>query len=341
MLFLGTIPSASVEDAVSWMLDAAAPRLWSIPDGEPGERNNWIKPVIDAFRGSPALQLTVDGDWSSYSSLPEFRIRPGASLSADDLPLPYAANARTSWPIVRELCERHGRSDLPFQVDIPSDLHMTRFTFGAEGLEQRPLFAAATVREIAAIREQIGDDVVFQISAPAEMVFTTLAPADGQAAVAAEMARGLADLVAATPPGTRVGVHLCHGDMNHVALGGMDTTAPLILLANALADAWPDGRPFEYLHAPLAAGQTPPPLDAAFYAPLGDLRLPAGTRFVAGLAHEDQSLGDQLIALAHVDAALGQAADVATTCGLGRRSREAAAAAIERTVELAAAGVPA
>lgn len=90
----------------------------------------------------------------------------------------------------------------------------------------------------------------------------------------------------------------------------------------------------EYVHAPLAAANQPPPLDPAFYAPLRDLRLPAGTRSVAGLAHEDRSLDEQRRLLTLIGGHLGRPADVATSCGLGRREPGPALATMEQTAAL-------
>ena len=155
-----------------------------------------------------------------------------------------------------------------------------------------------------------------------------------QPLMARALARGVAGLARRAPEGARFGVHLCLGDMNHRALGRMRDTAPLVHLANAIARAWPAGRPLEYVHAPFAAAQDPPPTAPGWYAPLERLRLPASTRFVAGLAHEDQDLADQRFLLDLVERCVGRTVDVSTSCGLGRRTPEAAARALDRIAEL-------
>jgi hypothetical protein len=124
--------------------------------------------------------------------------------------------------------------------------------------------------------------------------------------------------------------------MNHKALGRMADAGPLVQLANAIARAWPVGRPLEFVHAPFAAADEPATLDPAFYEPLAGLELPEWTRFIAGFAHEDQSLSDQLAIRSLIDDNLGVPADISTACGLGRRTPEAAAAAMDRIAELCA-----
>jgi hypothetical protein len=117
----------------------------------------------------------------------------------------------------------------------------------------------------------------------------------------------------------------------------MTDVSPLVHLANAVLASWPMGRPLEVLHAPFAAADTPATTDPAFYAPLADLRLPAGVRFAAGFAHESQPLPDQRRIRTIIDDRLGREVMIASACGLGRRTEPAARAVLERTAELCAA----
>jgi hypothetical protein len=90
------------------------------------------------------------------------------------------------------------------------------------------------------------------------------------------------------------------------------------------------------VHAPFAAADEPPTTDPAYYAPLADLELPGWVRFIAGFAHEDQPIEEQLAIRAALDDAVGRQVDVSTSCGLGRRSPSAGAAAMDRIAELCA-----
>jgi hypothetical protein len=178
---------------------------------------------------------------------------------------------------------------------------------------------------------------LFQIEVPVELVLLARAPATARPALARALARPTLGLAAASPAGTRFGVHLCLGDMNNRAFGRMGDTTPLVLLANALTAGWPEGRTLDVLHAPLAAADVPAPTERAFYEPLARLRVPASTRFAAGFAHESQSLGDQLEIRSIVEGHLGREVAVSAACGLGRRSEEAGRRVLERTAELCTA----
>ena len=99
----------------------------------------------------------------------------------------------------------------------------------------------------------------------------------------------------------------------------MRDARPLVLLANAVAAAFPSGRVLEFVHAPFAAAVEPPISDEAFYEPLRELRLPDDVRFIAGFLHESLDLGAHQELLARIESLTGREVDVAAACGLGRR----------------------
>ncbi|WP_300008813.1 hypothetical protein [Pseudonocardia sp.] len=193
-------------------------------------------------------------------------------------------------PVFDALRAEPGRTDLAFQVGIPGDLDMAMFTLGPTGpLTHRRPFGDAAVAEITRIHAAAGDDVLFQLEVPAEHVFVAMAPGPLRPAVARLTGGGVAALARRAPEGARFGLHLCLGDLGHKALTRTGDAPPMVSQANAIARRWPAGRPLEFVHAPLAAGDEPPSLDPAFYAPLSGLRLHVGTRFVAGILHEGRS----------------------------------------------------
>lgn len=312
-------------------LSRLGPYLLTLSDGETGMRAGWIGIPIRNMDAIPEIELASGsvGDFSSYDAVAQYRIKDGSTLSAEqiDACLPYHASYTASYPLFCELRDAHQRPDLPFQVGIPGhlDLSVDTFTF-QDGFDPRylgPCFEAtlSQVRKIAAE----GGDVVFQIETPAALISTIYAGDEGAAGAAAHMAADLVRLPAGAPEGTRFGVHLCLGDMNHKSYIGMRDVGPAVLLANAIAAAWPAGRPLEFIHMPFAAAEEPPTFDEAFYAPLRTLDIPGDVRFVAGCIHEALSAGQQADLLAMIEKQAGRQADVAAPCGLGRRPDEAQA----------------
>jgi hypothetical protein len=69
---------------------------------------------------------------------------------------------------------------------------------------------------------------------------------------------------------------------------------------------------------------------------LNQLKLPASVRFAAGFVHEAQPLEDQVRIRTIIEEHLGRTVVIASACGLGRRTDEAARLVLERTAELCA-----
>jgi hypothetical protein len=334
---VGSIPADDAADAMGLALDRLGGSLRSLPDGETGERHHWIIHIIDALRSHPDLELKKEGDWSDYDRTPVLRVRRGHTLRGSSLDFGHVASFEESWPVFTRLRDQQGDPALAFQAGVPGDLDMALFTLGPLGaFRHRAAFREATVREIREVFRRAGKDVVFQVEVPAELIFVARMPGPLQPLMASFLARGVARLAREAPAGARFGIHLCLGDMNHRALGKMSDARPVVLLANAIVRSWPAGRPLEYVHAPFAAAQEVPRTDASWYAPLQQLRLPSETRFVAGFVHEDQGLDEQRRLRTLIEHNVGRQVDVSTSCGLGRRARPAATAALERTATLTA-----
>jgi hypothetical protein len=334
---VGSIPASDTDAAMGLAESILAERLHWVPDGETGERRNWVIHIIEGLRAHPDLEIKKQGDWSDYDDTLTFRVRRGHKLSGQSLDFGHVRDFRESFSGFQALKARTKRDDLRFQVGIPGDFDMAGLVLGPLGaLRHRKAFRDATVAEIKAIHELGGSEVVFQIEVPFELVFVAKAPKLVRPLVAAWLGRQIAGIAKHSPVGSRFGVHLCLGDMNHKAIMRMTDVDPVVALANAVAAAWPPDRPLEYVHAPFAGASQPPPLGEAFYAPLSRLRLPASVRFIAGFAHEDQPLLEQQGLLQMVERMVGRTVDVSTACGLGRRSLEAAEQSMRRTHDLAA-----
>lgn len=326
---VGSIPGSNATEAMEAALSRLAPYLLTLSDGETGFRAWWIGAVIQQLAGNPDIELAsgADGDFSDYDKVPQYRVRDGQTVAPENLEaaMPYAHAFAASYPLFEELRVKHGRPDLPFQVGIPAPLDLSADTFGYDvGFEPRylgPSFAAtlSQVNKIAAA----GADVVFQLETPAALIAVASAAEHAGASAAAGTAQqagaSLAQVAAATPPGTRFGVHLCLGDMNHKAYTEIPDISPAVLVANALTAAWPADRPLEFIHVPFAAAQEPPTFDEAFYQPLSQLDIPGSIRFVAGCIHESLSPGKQVELLRLIESHVGREVDVAAACGLGRR----------------------
>jgi hypothetical protein len=334
---VGSIPAADADEAMDLAVSRLGSRLRYLPDGETGPRFHWIVGIIEGLRTHPDLEIAKDGDWSDYDKTPRFKVKRGHKLTGDALDFGYHKAFEESWPAFKEhRAAANGSGELSFQVGIPGDLDMALFVFGPLGaFLKRRAFTEATLRDVRAIHAEAGTDVVFQVEIPVELIFVAKMPGSLQGPMASFLARGVGRLVEQAPAGTRWGIHLCLGDMNHRALGRMKDAMPVVHLANAIAKRWPSGRSLEFMHFPLAAALEPPSTDPGFYAPLSRLRLGPDTRLIAGFAHEGQDMAEQRRLREIIDRAVGSPVDISCSCGLGRRKQEEAIAAMERTAALA------
>ena len=331
---VGSIPAVTAAKAMRLAVERLGPELDYLPDGETGARRTWVISMIEALRVHPDFMVVKDGDWSDYDKTPRFALRPGHRLygAALDLGIAGAARAAMSeFDTLRAEMAPRSPAGPRFLVGIPGDLDLALFTFGPSGPVRhvRP-FTEALAATMYQISRMFGDDVLFQIEVPAESVLVARTPSALRPALAALLARRISALAQGAPEGSRFGLHLCLGDMNHRALGRLPDASPLVLLANAVAARWPDGRPLHYVHAPLAAADKPPPVREAFYRPLGGLKLGPDIRFIAGFAHEDQDAAAQFRIRQMIEDAVGHPVGVSTSCGLGRREPDAAMAAMDR-----------
>lgn len=320
------------------MLDGAGPRMRSLPTGETRRYEFYVEPIIADLVAQGVLEPRPRRPWDVGPLPTVHRLARDTDRAAIDLG--YLAEAREALPIFRKLRDERDLPGLALQIGVPSPFTLAFTAMGMpSALPHRSTFTEATVRAITAIRELAGDDAVFQLEAPAELILTSKAdPRHRLADTALGLSGALAAVAAESPAGTRFGVHLCLGSRRNQAAAVLRSTRPLVDLANSVVAQWPSGRPLEFVHAPLAAGDTPLSAQPEYYAALADLRLGAGTAFHAGFVHETPTEDEQVRTLRIIEDALGRSADgVAFACGLGRLSRPVADAMVARADRLAGA----
>ncbi len=328
---VGTIPAEDTRDALRLVLDTVGDRVadW-LPDGETGNRSDWITRLVQNLDNHPDLERSRDGDWSDYESTPSYRVKKGHSF--DSVELDYYENFTASWPEFKVARDELHRTDLAFQVGIPGPLDVAFASFGFNpiaALRNVKPFEDATVSEIRRIHEVAGDEVVYQIEIPIELEVLLRMPAAVRAWGVRWLARRVLRIVGRSPEGTRWGFHICVGDMNHKAFSQLKDSGPAVLLANKLAALFPSGRTLEFVHMPFAHADVAPVTEPAFYAPLSGLDLPDSVTFVAGFVHETQDDDTQEQIRAMIESHVGAVVDVAAACGLGRRNRELATSNLE------------
>jgi hypothetical protein len=327
--FVGTMPQfGTADEAFTWQLTELGAQVRRLSGGETGPRLAWFVPLVQELKRHPKIRAVREGDWTDYKDVDRLAVRRGEQLTSGDIPLHLAEWAKEELTVLEDSGSR-ATPDRPLQIGVPGYLDMALFIFGPSGaVRHGKAFLDAVAAQIEEISAVAGDRVVYQLETPAALIAVSSAPPPIRAVLADLMSRMVLRQVARAPQGTRFGLHLCLGDMGHEAKLQPKTAAPLVTLANALQRHWPEGRTLEYLHLPLCGGQQPPSTDPGYYAPL--TKLTGEPPLVAGIAHEAQPLADQLVVRRLVEDAVGRPVDIASACGLGRRTPEQATDAVAR-----------
>ena len=323
---VGSVPLGSAEEVFRSVAGTIGDRLRRLPDGETGARSDWIVWQYPLFSSRPQFEMGPPGE-SSYRALPQLRLRSGVDTSGLAFEeLGYASAAIASYDTFARL-KREGAipAGCRFLVSLPTPLApVSAFVALEDQAELEPVYEAQMQAEVERILAAIpADQLAIQWDARYE--FAMLEGAievwfdDVQAGIVERLLR-LGNLV---PAGVELGYHLCYGDDESGHFAEPEDAAKLVAVANALAG--PD-----WIHLPVPAERE----DDRYFAPLGELRLPATTELYLGLIHAGDADGSRrriAAAREHV-----QGFGIATECGWGRGGAAAVAGLLELHRELSA-----
>jgi hypothetical protein len=323
---VGSVPMANAEAVFSAVGSALGAAIKQIPDGETGERLDWITWLEVVFTNSPALEQSDElfRVHATGTARKRYKLRPGkriADIHFDNLF--YADKANESYARIKRL--RDAGQIAPgtrFQVDlVPA--HSVLWLFLAENLQAPadPIYNEALKREIdklaAAIPHQdlsIQFDVASAVFARLQREETGVY-GDDKTAMQEKFASILADLANHVPSDIPVLFHFCYGDSNHrhvVEPTDMGDMVDMAARLNAKVK-----RPINLIHMPVPRDRN----DEAYFAPLKNLKLRPETALALGLVHHTDGLEGTARRMA---AARKYAKDFAigTECGFGRRKPE-------------------
>jgi hypothetical protein len=336
-MLVGSLPFDTEETCMSIALDTLGPALFSLPDGEIGDKTPafpkgnriaWVVYAIEKLTEDTQNWQVVkqpirgdDGMAVDYNGFQKLKPRRSPADMPQHVRLGYDRFFFQNYPIFQRLREQHNLPDLKFQLGVPTGFAMG-FAFASPITWLRYTYAFNTViaREVNAVLATAGKDVIIQIEVPPELyaAYKLPGPLLGLAL------RPINDLLAKITPGAQIGIHLCLGDFHNEALVHPKTLKKMVAFSNKLVAEWPAQHTLSYVHYPFAEGIVPPTVAASYYTPLKDINLPSGTRFIAGFVHEKRSTTENKHILASIETAYGRPVDVACSCGLGRRSPETA-----------------
>src|ERR1041384_2664032 len=323
---VGSVPGDSAAEVFEKVSAALGPHLKRIPDGETGERADWIIWLEPIFANSSALEKSDEMFRLHATATPRirYRLKPGRSVADVRFDnLFYADIAERSYQDFARL-KREGKipSHCRFQIDlVPA--HSVIWLFLQDDLHAPldPVYNQAVKREIDKIAARLPhDEIAIQFDV-ASAVFARLERNDASSygrdktETLATFGKILIDLGNHVPRDIELLFHFCYGDSNHRHVVEPTDMADMVAMANRLTDGI--RRPIQLIHMPVPRDRS----DDAYFAPLKDLRLKPATELSLGLVHHTDGVVGTRKRLAAAEK-LVKDFSIATECGFGRRQPE-------------------
>jgi hypothetical protein len=321
---VGSVPMADTETVFETVSAALGPYLLTLPDGETGERLDWITWLEPVFRDNPAFEPSPEVFQLHAGVAPKgrrYRLRPGVSVADVRFDnLFYADVAKRSYATFAAL-KRTGKipPQVKFQVDlVPA--HSVIWLFVQEDLQRAidPVYNDAVTREIDKIAAAIPHDqlaIQFDI---ASAVFARLERSqpspygDTKEEMQATFSRIVVHLAEHVPADIDLLFHFCYGDAGHRHVVEPTDMGDMVDYANRLAGQLK--RPIAQIHMPVPRDRS----DAGYFAPLRRLKLDPKTRLCLGLVHYTDGIEGTKKRLETARQFVRDFA-IGTECGFGRR----------------------
>lgn len=328
----GSVNQPSAEDTFRYIGRELGHLARRIPDGEPGERANWVLTQTPHFFDNPGLEL-VPAD----AQAPRGRVRVRSGVDPADIAFGaqhYASSAAASYAAFAQ-AKKAGQihPDARFLVSVPTPFNaVSFFTVFEDQLAVLPAYTARTKEAVYELQETVPPhELAVQWDLPTEVAtiegwFPNPFP-DHESILehVAELASWLDDPVELT-------FHLCYGDSKFGASPFMGTpedpasdqggrhiwpkdSSTITFVANGLSRLVP--RRINAIHAATVRTWN----RRSHWQPLSGLALEDDTQFYLGLVHVEDGLDGSRRRL---DLAAGYLDDfgLSTECGLGRHSAE-------------------
>jgi hypothetical protein len=324
---VGSVPMANAQDVFAKVSAALGTRIKRLPDGETGERGDWISWLEPVFSAHPAFQKS--GEFfrihATGTGRERYTLKPGVKLQDVRFDnLFYADIAQQSYAAFKR---QKDAGKIPvatkFQVDlVPAHSVIWLFLVDALHAAIDPIYNDALKREIDKIAAAIPhDELAIQFDV-ASAVFARLERNETSSYGRTKMemqntfANILVELGDRVPPDIDLLYHLCYGDSGHKHVVEPTDMADMVEFANRVSHEIK--RPIALIHMPVPRNRA----DDAYFAPLQRLALRPETELCLGLVHYTDGVEGSRRRLAAAERNVPAAARnfaIATECGFGRR----------------------
>ena len=343
ILLVGSIPGADTEAVFRACGPMLGDQVCAIPDGETGIRRVWVTYIAaTVFDTHPHLEAinrpkpigSIENEWrskeesfvpSSFDDLWFFTVDPNVDTIEIET-LGYADHALASYETFKRMkADGVISRNVKFQVSLPlAESGIRWFLAGKRDYDiVKPAYDKALKKEIATILAAIPhDDLLMQWDVCMEVLAADLNDFTGQPPLGYRLDEepiprwegALAEMSPLIPETTKLGLHLCYGDLGHEHMVEPKDLALSVEMANRGCRA--AGRRIDYVHMAVPRDRK----DPAYFAPLRRLDIGDSTP-VLGLVHHTDGEAGTRERIAQAKMVL-PAFSIATECGFGRRPHE-------------------
>lgn len=324
---VGSINLPDAEAVIGTVADRLAPHIRRVPDGEVGERYYWLQFQSFRFDTTPGLvrvgetPLLVRGEFDQRPFALDGTV-PAAELRFPDLG--YAAAAIDSYARFTAL-RTSGRvpAGVRFQVSLPTPAAVVGvFVVPEDRAAIEPVYERALFDELDRIAAAIPhDDLAVQWDTALEFAFLEHVLLRGRPMrswwddeLGGVIQR--ADRQAAhVPTDAQVGFDLCYGDVEEAHFVQPADTGTIAAVLRGLFAI--TSRHIDWVHLPVPIDRD----DAAYFAPLATVTVPAGTEIDLGLVHHEDGVAGAERRIAAASTVLHEFG-IGTECGFGRGPAE-------------------
>jgi hypothetical protein len=333
-LLLGSVNLANRGDVFDQVASRLKDDVRSVPDGETGDRATWVTWGARRLEAMPELEKVdkmvfnspVSGEFEHWLLAP----KDGVDLTEVDFgSFGYLDEAVASYEaFAADRAAGRFRPQTRFQVSMPTPM-MFAMAFPRHRREALAGLERAMIAEVDALLAAIpAEDLAIQWDVAGETQiqeqFLT-----GDSVWAAEdrwpleeVTESIGRVSQRIPEATLLGIHFCYGDAEGEHLLQPRDLSVAVARANSASDVI--GRRLDWVHMPVPIERD----DAAYYAPLADLRLAPETQLYLGVLHKEDGVEGARRRIA-VAADYAQDFGVASECGMGREPRDSIAGLLD------------
>jgi len=345
--FNGSVNLADTESVMSEIVTRVPSGLRRVPDGETGDRSNWILYQLQKFMQWPSLTMVQLGDagQGDYEQTPQLQLADGIDPAEMTWPnLGYGDAYLASYRTFQALREQGiVPAGVRFQVEYPTPLaSIGAYIVPEQQATLLPSYERAMFADLDRVLATIPpDDVAVQWDVAVEFGVLEEAFGPGGAQAFDMIVASLVRCVDQVPAEVPVGLHLCYGDYAHTHFKQPESLALQVRVLNAVAAA--ASRPVGFVSFTVPQYQR----DEAYFAPLAELAADPGIELNFALVPyhpAEQAAGTTDDQVRLIDAALasspggGRDWGVCTECGMGRVERADVPALLDLHREIIAVG---